>query len=223
METLKRDLSVVSITGIVWEKFLTPEPVLSLQCKRNGNSSSEGRWGHRASDLYLKVELPPSPTVLDVMMLGSAHWHEGSADGRSQVSILCLLQEAKQTMERDWLSVQTWKIDFEVETYAAQISSRERKTVQAKIWIIRERKCILQLVLSSDIEVYWKRVVGVHMLLIPILRRQHQVDVWEFEPSLLYIVNFRLSWAVESDPVSKNEKERKNVNSEADYCESAQQ
>lgn len=49
------------------------------------------------------------------------------------MSILCLLQEAKQTMERDWLSVQTWKIDFEVETYAAQISSRERKTVQAKI------------------------------------------------------------------------------------------
>jgi 3-polyprenyl-4-hydroxybenzoate decarboxylase len=47
------------------------------------------------------------------------------------------------------------------------------------------------------------------MLLIPAFRRQRQVDLCEFQASLIYTVNSRTARAIQRNPVSKKKKKER--------------
>jgi hypothetical protein len=47
-----------------------------------------------------------------------------------------------------------------------------------------------------------------YTLLIPVLRRQRQVELWEFEASLVCRVSSRTARATQRNPVSKNKKQK---------------
>jgi hypothetical protein len=44
------------------------------------------------------------------------------------------------------------------------------------------------------------------MPLVPALKRQRQMNVYEFEATLVYKVNSRIARAMQKNPVSKNQK-----------------
>jgi len=50
-----------------------------------------------------------------------------------------------------------------------------------------------------------------HTPLIPALRRQRQVELCEFEASLLYKASSRTARATQTDPVLKNQKSKKKI------------
>ena len=55
-----------------------------------------------------------------------------------------------------------------------------------------------------------------HMPLIPALRKQKQVDLCEFEVSLVYIASSRTARAIEGDPVSKNKTKQNKTTQKAE-------